>query len=130
MNPAAKDTKDMLVADTGLSLVYGTDLFVSKEPTKPNECVTIFDTPSFPSDLTLDGESYFRSSIQVRVRTLDYEAGMALAWTIMGSLHGRANETWNGTLYTVIKAVGEPTPLYYDENNRLLIITNFNLQRR
>lgn len=131
MNPASKDIKDMLVADSSLGLGYATDLFIAKEPKAPSECVTIYDTPSFPPDLTLNpAEKYNYSSVQIRVRNKAYFAGMALAMTIMESLHGRAQETVNGTLYTVIRATGEPAPIGFDENNRILIVINFNLQRR
>ena len=44
MNSPSEDIKDILVADTGLSLVFATDLFIGVEPTLPKNCVTIFDT--------------------------------------------------------------------------------------
>jgi hypothetical protein len=131
MNPIAEDIKDMLEAQSSLALTFGTDLFIAIEPTGPDACVTILDTPSFPPDLTLDPEErFYNSSFQIRVRHTDYLIGMALARNIMESLHGRAHETWNGTLYTVITATGEPAPMSRDENNRFVIITNFNSKRR
>jgi len=130
MNPASIDIKDML-EDASLGLIYKDNLWVAKEPAKPDKVVTVFDTPSFPPDGTLStSEYYFRSSIQIRVRDNDYEDGMTLLRNIMDYLHARANETWNGTLYTVIRAMGEPAPLAWDDNNRVILIINFNLQRR
>ena len=82
-------------------------------------------------DRTMDNENwYYRSAIQIRVRNNKYVDGMTLARNIMDSLHARAQETWNDTLYTVIQAVGEPAPIAWDENNRQIIVINFNLQRR
>lgn len=131
MNPVAIDVKDMIESDSSLALEYGTDLFISKEPPKPNNCVTLYDTPSYPPESTLKvGEELFNGSLQIRIRNLDYTAGFALAWNILLSLHERAQETWNGTLYTVVKATGEPSLLHRDENDRVLIIINFNLKRR
>lgn len=131
MNSVALDIKDMLEADSSLGLEYGVDLFISKEPTKPNDCVTLYDTPSYPPDRGLDLDNImYNSSIQVRVRNLDYTVGITLAIDIMESLLERAQETWGGTLYTFIQAMGEPALLHRDENDRVLIIVNFNLKRR
>ena len=131
MNTASEDVKDMLAAESTLALTFATDLFIGKEPTTPDDCVTIYDTPSSPPDLMLNPEErYYRSSVQVRIRNLGYVAGMTLARNIMELLHGRAQETWNGTLYTVIKAMGESAALAWDDNNRIVIVVNFDLQRR
>lgn len=130
MNPASVDVKDMLVA-SGLGLVFSKNLFVGKEPVSPPDCVTIYDTPSMQPDLTLDKtETYYRSSVQVRVRNTKYLDGMELSRYIMDALHGRAHETWGDSLYTVIRAMGEPAAMAWDDNNRIIFIINFNLQRR
>jgi len=129
MNPASEDIKDMLVAET--SLVFATDLFIAKEPAKPDNVVTIFDTPGFPNQLTYNGdETYQFPSIQIRIRNRVYLTGWELAKEIMDHLHGRAQETVNGTLYSLIRAMGEPVPLHWDKNDRIIFIINFNIQRR
>jgi len=131
MNPVTIDIKDMLEDDSSLALEYGVDLFISKEPPKPNNCITLYDTPSCPPERALDVDNIrYNSSVQIRVRNLDYITGMTLARNIMTSLLERAQETWNGALYTFIQATGEPALLHRDENDRVLIITNFNLKRR
>lgn len=131
MNPVSIDIAAMLAAESSMGLVFGTDIFIGKEPTTPDNCVTIYDTPSFPPDLTLNKEErYYYSSCQIRIRNNSYATGMTLARDIMTLLHGRANETWNGTVYTVIHAAGEPSLLAIDGNNRALIIFNINSQRR
>lgn len=135
MNYASEDIKDMLVAASssseGLGLVFATNLFIGREPSMPNDCVTIYDTPSFPPDLSLDPSgTYYRSAVQIRIRDLSYPDAMVLGNNIMQSLHGRAHETWNGTLYTVIKAKGEPALMAWDDNNRAIVIINFETQRR
>ena len=131
MNAVSEDVKDMLAAESALALTYAKDLFRGVEPAKPDNTVTIFDTPSFPPDIYLDpDERYYNSSFQIRVRNKSYSVGIALARTIMELLHARANEVWNGTTYNVIQASGEPAWLDMDSNNRSRFIINFNLQRR
>ena len=129
MNAASIDIKDSL-EDAGLGLIYKKNLFIGKQPASPDDCVTVIDTPSFTPDNTLDNVRYYRSSVMVQVRNNGYTAGMVVARNVMDWLHGRANSTWNSTLYTVIQATGEPAPLAWDENDRTIIIINFNLQRR
>lgn len=132
MNPVSEDIKDMLVeSSVGLDLTFATNLFIGKEPGLPDDCVTIFDTPSFPPDITMTkGESYFRSSFQIRVRNRKYDTGMTLAWDIFNQLHERADEDWGDSIYELIRATGEPALLDWDENERPRIIINFDVQRR
>ena len=131
MNAQSEDIKDMLVAESALALSLGTTLHLHREPDSPDDCVTIYNTPSFPPDRTLNKEEiYYHSSVQIRVRNLDADVGLTLARDIMEVLHNRAQETWNATLYTVIQATGEPAAIAWDENNRVIIVINFNLQRR
>lgn len=132
MNPVSIDVKDMLEA-ASLGLEYKKDLFIAKEPDNPDNVVTIFDTPSFPPEYTIAGASevYYRSACQVRIRHNKYTSGMTLAKNILDSLHARVSDlTWNGTVYTVIEATGEPNLLAWDDSNRAIIIINFNFQRR
>jgi len=135
MNAPSQDIKDILLAygdSSGLDLDYGTTLFIAKEPTKPNNCVTIFDTGSFPPQLTLkgQGEDYYYPNIQIRVRNEKFTNGWNMAWNIMVALHGLNHQTVNGTLYTLIRCTSGPALLDWDENERVRFILNFNLQRR
>jgi len=131
MNSASEDVKDMLVAESSLGLTFATNLFIGREPSTPDDCVTIFDTSGLPPQLTLkQGEDYYYPSVQIRVRNNSFQTGWTLANNIMISLHGRSHETWNGTLYTVIYCSSGPALLDWDDNNRARFIINFNLQRR
>jgi hypothetical protein len=73
---------------------------------------------------------YEYPTVNIRVRDLYYENGWNLANRIKDALHGRANQTWNGTLYTVVQCVNGPALLGYDDHNRVSFFINFNLQRR
>ena len=130
MSAPSIDIKDMLEAESSLALTLGDDLFVGLEPTTPSDCVTIFDTPGGSPQLTMDVENYEYPFVQIRIRNVDYQAGLNLGYAIKTSLHGRAQETWNGTLYTVIAVANGPFHLKWDDNHRAIFIINLNLQRR
>lgn len=132
MNAASVDIAAMLVADGSLDLTVGDNLYVGREPDSPDNCVTVFDTPGGPPQLVLgtDGNDYYSPTVQVRVRNNDYRIGYNLAHDIMVSLHARGQETWNSTLYSVIKAMSDPAQLDWDQNDRARFVVNFELQRR
>ncbi|MDH7554328.1 MAG: minor capsid protein, partial [Spirochaetota bacterium] len=67
MNSPAYDIASMLAADTELGLVLGTNLFRNREPTSPDNVVTIFDYMGHNS-LTLDKKTYSYSNVQICVR--------------------------------------------------------------
>lgn len=131
MNSPSVDIKDMLVVDTGLNLVFMTNLYTVREPTTPINTVTVFDGVSSPPQLTFKkGEDYFYDSVQIRVRNSDYLVGYDIAKAIVSSLHGRGQEIWNGTLYSVIYCSNGPVLIGQDDNGRSLLIINFEIQRR
>ena len=131
MNPVAIDIKDMLVADTDLGLNFGLNLHIGREPSTPNNVVTIFDTPSRPPAIGVGLDiGYEYPSIQIRVRGTSYINAWQLMRKIQDSLHGRAYETMNGTLYTAIFCSTGPGILDWDENNRIRLFINFEIQRR
>lgn len=129
MNSVVDDIKDMLAEDSTLGLVFATNLFIGREPDKPENCVTLFSVNSFPPEMTITKENYFYSSFQVRVRGTNYVSAMTLANKIFTSLHGRAHETWNGVYYSIIQG-DEPVELDWDDKNRIRLIINFESQRR
>ena len=131
MNAPSIDLKDMLEAESSLGLTFATDLFIGKEPSEPDNCVTIYDTPGMPPGLGLDkDDKYQYPSIQVRVRNNSYVTGWNLANDIMDALHGRAHETWNSTYYMLISCSSGPALLDWDDHNRARFIINFELERR
>ena len=131
MNSVAEDVKDMLVDDDDLDFTFGTNLFMGKEPLKPNECTTIFEVMGYAPQLTYNSaEKYEYPSVQIRVRANNYTEGFALIESIKESLHGRAGETWGGTYYSLIHCMNGPAMLDFDKNGRVRFIINLNLQRR
>ena len=132
MNATSEDIKDMLEAESSLGLVFPTNLFIGREPTKPDDCVTIFDTPGGPPMIALSkaDSDYYYPSVQIRVRNNDYTVGWDLINAIKVLLHGSGPEVWNGTTYTAIMCAQEPFPLGWDEHSRVWFVANFNIQRR
>ena len=132
MNATSVDIASMLVAESELGLEIGSNLFVGKEPTRPDSCVTILDTYGYPPQLTMagQGEEYFYPSVQIRIRNKDYRTADDLSMKIVRSLHGRAQQTWNDTLYTVIYCSSGPAFLNWDDNGLCRFVVNFNIQRR
>ncbi len=132
MSAPSIDIRDILLAED-LSLIETGDdknIGVGFEPSKPNNFVTVFDTPGFPPDLTLDkDEIYERPAVSIRVRNSDYQTGWNLVSAIKSALHGRSRETWNGSFYSVIVCSGEPFLLDWDENARARFVANFEIQR-
>jgi len=130
MNAPSKDIADMLEAESALGFITGINMFQNFEPSKPDNCVTIFDTYGRATGLTLGVELQDKPSIQIRVRAQDSE----VAWTMIDSirqlLDGRSNETWGGCFYMLIYCASGPGLLDHDENSRARYIVNFNLQRR
>ncbi len=129
MNATTIDIKDFLEEDSSLGLVFGENLFIGIEPAEPTECVTLFDTYGV-NQLTLDAQTYEYPAIQIRVRSTRYDSAMSLAVQINDYLHGKHQETINGTYYGLIENAGGPALLDYDVKNRVRVIINYKLQRR
>jgi hypothetical protein len=132
MNAASVDIAAMLVAESSLGLTLGDNLFVGREPSTPDNCVTIFDTPGGRPLTFIEpgGDDYYFPTVQIRVRNNDYRTGYDLAHDIMVSIHGRAQQTWGGTFYSVVLAMADPALLDWDENGRVRFVVNFDIQRR
>ena len=133
MNAPSVDIRHFLEAygeSSGMGLDFAVNLFIGKEPAKPINCVTIFDTPGFAPDLGLSNQGYERPSIQIRVRNVSQSNGWTMIENIKNLLHGLSHQTINGTLYTVIYCSSGPALLDWDDNGHVRFIVNFNLQRR
>lgn len=129
MNAASQDIKDMLEAES-IGLVFREDLFIGIQPEAPDDIVTIYDMGGMPPQLTMDVAKQENPGIAIQVRNRDYVAGYAIAEQIKDSLHGRAHESWNGTLYMAIYCISGPFALEWDENRRIIFSINFNVMRR
>ena len=135
MNSAASDIAEILQAASSIALVVETDLFVSRIPDGnevADDCVAIIDNAGHdPLMAYRKGTSnYHYSSITVYCRSTDYDTAYNQAFSILEYLHANSGLVEGSTLYTLIKALGDPQLLYYDDNDRPIIIVNFEVQRR
>ncbi|MFP4047480.1 MAG: minor capsid protein [Bacteroidales bacterium] len=129
MNSLAIDMKDLLESQSGLDLTFGTNLFVSLEPESPDNCVTIYDTSGQMPDLALTSESYYRDTVQIRVRDNRYDDAMSLIYSIESFLQGRHSFTVNSTNYMLVQTLIPPFHLGFDDNHRALVVLNIEAQR-
>ena len=133
MNSSSVDIKEMLETyeselSSGVTLY---PIFIGKEPATPVETISIFETGIMSPQLTFDKtEIYEHPTIQIRVRSTSYPEGWQVIAGIKDILHGRANETWNGAFYTLIRCSNGPALLDFDKNQRVRFVCNFYVQRR
>ena len=133
MNSVVEDIRNMLEQDSSLGLELGDNLHLYREPPKPNDCVTLFEVPGMPPIITLgekDTKQYEKPSLNIRVRNTDAVNAYALAYQIIEVLNLTSHEIWGDYLYTSIYSTSQPFELDWDENNRIRISLNFNIQRR
>ena len=133
MNASSVDIRDILEAygdSSGLDVEFADNLFIGKEPAMPHNCITIFDTPGYAPSMSLTSQGYEYPAIQIRVRNRKYIDGWDIAEGIKNALHGLSQETWNGTLYSLIACSSGPALFDWDDNGNVRFIINFNLQRR
>lgn len=131
MNACSVDIKDMIVSGS-LGLTFGTDLFVGREPSDVNECVTIYDLPGSGPNLTLqkDTSNYYFSGVFLRAKYNDYRSGYNILKSIQEYLHGSYDLLVNSTLYTLIQSIQDPELLENTDNGGFVFLINFDIQRR
>lgn len=129
MNIASVDIKDMLLSNSALGLTFGTNLFIGRMPSAPDNCVAIFDAGGRPSDLTLGGSRYYRDSVSIQVRDIDYAMGYALAESIERFLVQSSQTIWNLVLYTYISSDNGVISDNWDGNTNNNFLINFSIQR-
>lgn len=125
-NPASFDIATFLAAQSVGTV--GTDIFIGREPSKPAAVVTVYDVGGIaPNPKFLRDEP----QVQCRVRgeVNDYQNAWAKAQEIKDVLLGAQPQTLNGTDYVLFVQIGEIISLGYDDNNRVMIVSNWQLVR-
>lgn len=132
MNPCSVDIVGFLEDESDLGLVKGDNLHISREPSSPNFVVTIYDPAGGTVDFGADAKAntYSHHPIQVRIRHTNYTDGWDMAQKIYEFLHGLHGLETDDAYYALITATTPPTFLEWDENNRIVFIVNFDVQRR
>ena len=129
-NPASEDLKDLLVtAGIGTFAGHSTwGIYVSKEPDEPDGVVTLYDKGgSSPNPKFILDEPTVR--IRIRGDKMEYIAAWDKAEDVKDALLGITPQTVNGTFYTGILMIGEILFLGYDDSNRPLLTTTWQVIR-
>jgi hypothetical protein len=104
---------------------FGTDLFIGKEPSSPDNCVSVKDTGGFPPER----HANYRPTVQVLVRNNGYLDGYAKAAAVYTALHEKTNTSVSTTRYLHVLAMGEIIYVGQDEAGRCLFSLNFEIRR-
>lgn len=124
MNAPSEDIKDILVT-AGIG-VFGTDLFIGREPTQPNDCITIYDTGGGePNPKWLQDEV----TIQIRSRAEDYQTAYTNIYNARDKLLGRPAEVVNTTNYIGFWATTDIMAIEKDKKERSILVVNFRIVR-
>ena len=110
----------------------GTDIFASKEPDSPDNCITIYNTGGLPDDcidLTSKDEL---CTFQIRVRNNNYIS----AYTVMDAVRDSIEKSKynvitdsNGSTYYSIWSTNLPLDLQRDTTNRSIVTQNYSCLR-
>ena len=117
--PADKDIAEHL-EDQSHGTV-GTNMFVGWMPDSPDICISVTQTGGSAPEPTVDLEY---PNVQIRVRHTDAATGWTLINDIYDDLHGVANQTIEGRVYS-IQALAPPGRLGPDAKGRWLYVCNF-----
>jgi hypothetical protein len=129
MNSAAADTASYLDAQ-GIGTFAATSgwaIYVSKEPTAPNDTITLYDTVGFNPD---PDNGVYNPSMQIRIRGNSYPVIYAKAEAILAELIVPAGVVIGTTNYLGWWQQGSIELIGYDDNDRAIMVLNFNITRQ
>lgn len=128
MSSAADDIADFL-EDDGVGTVAGAGqwgIYVGKEPVKPDDCITVYDTGGNPDNA--DGP-FYQPTVQIRVRSTSYALGYAKASEARDKMiipKSRQGVEWEYTGFWLISDVAK---IGTDDSDRELFTVNLRLMR-
>lgn len=124
-NIPSKDIASLIEADSSQPWVFGTNMFVSLMPPKPDEAVGIIDSGG-ANDMSLyKAEQVFTIQITVRGKSYGYESASKNAISIYNLLDGYPTIVIGGSRYILIRGMSNVGLLQYDENDRPILVMNF-----
>ena len=130
MNSPASDIAS-LIASEGLGTFNGSSgwsIHVSKEPTAPDTCITVYDTGEYPSSPQIDQDD---PTVQVRIRgaASGYLAAYLKAQDVKRTVHIFRGAIGSATTYAGVFHVNGPTHIGEDSLSRPLFTINFRALR-
>ena len=112
---------------------FATDIFISKEPDSPDNCLTLYWTGGFPDDcLDVDSRNREVINFQVRVRNNDYLTAHAKMEEVRDSLEKakfKQVSDSTGDLDVSCWLTNLPNDLQRDTTNRSIVTANFSMMR-
>lgn len=115
----------------------GTDIFKTQLPDSPDFCIGVFEYAGRPSDKAFGTTVLIENArFQILVRssrqgvTNAYTTARNKAESIYTLLDGAGPITLSGTVYLYIEALQPPFFLQMDDNDRSLVVTNFEARKR
>jgi len=111
---------------------FATDIFISKEPDSPDNCITIYKTGGLPDNcLTVGNRSLEIHNFQVRVRNNNYLTAHTVMESVRSSIEKGIKTLVDsgGTNYFKIELNSLPIDLQRDKANRAIITANFTCMR-
>lgn len=107
----------------------GSTLFLSTMPETPDACVAVYEYEGMEPDFTMGTGLYAiqRPRIQVKARGLreDYPGTRDKANAARDALSAVINQTLSGVHFIRISPSGSTMPLGLDQNDRPMVVVNF-----
>ncbi len=128
MNPPSLDIAKYL-SSQGIGVLHGSadwGIHVASEPVKPNDVVTIYDTPGSEPDT--DELDEYRPSMQIRVRSSNYLSAYSKQEAIRDLLIRDRIITETSTFYLMV-LTSDILSIGRDENNRHILTANYRCRR-
>lgn len=105
---------------------FADDMFVSKEPASPDDCITLYDTGGFEPNPKW---SIGQPTVMARVRNVHYPSGYAKCEEIKDALLGLPKQAVDSTTYVGVWMEGDINFIEYDDNGRAIFTINFRISR-
>lgn len=130
MQDPAYDLQDIYESSGSYS---GTSVKTGKIPSTPDEVITFLDTGGRPEQnlLNTSEQGFKYPTVQARIRgdVNAYVRTREIAEDVYDTLHKTMRTSGNSNHYEQIIANGEPIWLGYDDNNRPMWSTNFEIMK-
>lgn len=126
--PPSEQLRDWIVE---LGLVPNASCFYSWEPTEPDECVTVYDTPGTGMETVADLERPVleQCGLQVRVRSTTYGRAYVLLQQIAYRITSKDDKTLLRCPFDAVLWSGSAVSLGQDDNRRSTLTRTFRVFR-
>lgn len=109
----------------------GTDIFLSRAPDQPDECLILTEYQAYPSRIfgNRNIPADERHAVQVMARAADYPSALSLAHEAYDVVNFRHKTLASGRRYAWSKADSQPFFMGVDGNDRKMVVFNIRIRR-